>query len=166
MNYKQCQFTHLLQQLRLNVNKKFQLDATVCRHLFTAKSLYMFRLSHHPSSGALKTVTATSGIGHNTGTATSFRGLIGTAVNKCLHTVASSWTFLLTFLVSSLYKLHFSISYWEYCDLYSLEGSYQRRRRAGSSIILVTDSDSFPLKPRFTLTRLRQVKMLELILKL
>ena len=37
----------------------------------------MFRLSHHPSSGALKTVTATSGIGHNTGTATSFqRGLI------------------------------------------------------------------------------------------
>jgi len=30
-----------------------------------------------PSSGALKTVTATSGIGHNTGTATSFqRGLL------------------------------------------------------------------------------------------
>jgi len=59
------------------VNKKVQLDATVCRHLFTAKSLYMFRVSHHPSSGALKTVTATSGIGHNTGTATSFqRGLI------------------------------------------------------------------------------------------
>ena len=48
-----------------------QLDATVCRHLFTAKSLYMFRASQHPSSGALKTVTATSGIGHNTGTATS-----------------------------------------------------------------------------------------------
>jgi len=37
----------------------------------------MFRASQHPSSGALKTVTATSGIGHNTGTATSFlRGLI------------------------------------------------------------------------------------------
>ena len=33
----------------------------------------------HPSSGALKTVTATSGIGHNTGTATSFqRGLLRT----------------------------------------------------------------------------------------
>ena len=33
--------------------------------------------SQHPSSGALKTVTATSGIGHNTGTAASFqRGLI------------------------------------------------------------------------------------------
>ena len=37
----------------------------------------MFRASQHPSSGALKTVTATSGIGHNTGTATSIqRGLI------------------------------------------------------------------------------------------
>ena len=60
-----------------NVNKKVQLDATVCRHLFTEKSLYTFRASQHPSSGALKTVTATSGIGHNTGTATSFqRGLI------------------------------------------------------------------------------------------
>ena len=39
----------------------------------------MFRASQRPSSGALKTVTATSGIGHNTGTATSFqRGLIRT----------------------------------------------------------------------------------------
>ena len=61
------------------VNKKVQLDATVCRHLFTAKSLYMFWVSRHPSSGELKTVTATSGIGHNTGTSTSFqRGLIRT----------------------------------------------------------------------------------------
>ena len=60
-----------------NVNKKVQLDATVCRHLFTAKSLYMFRASQHPSSGVLKTVSATSGIGHDTGTATSFwHGLI------------------------------------------------------------------------------------------
>jgi len=48
---------------RLRVNKKVQLDATICRHLFTAKSLYMFQASQHPSSGALKTVTATSGIG-------------------------------------------------------------------------------------------------------
>ena len=32
-----------------NVNKKVQLDATVCRNLFTAKSLYMFRVSQHPS---------------------------------------------------------------------------------------------------------------------
>jgi len=36
-----------------------------------------FGASQPPSSGVLKTVTATSGIGHNTGTATSFqRGLI------------------------------------------------------------------------------------------
>ena len=64
------------------VNKKVQLDATICRHLFTAKSLYMFLASQHPSSGALKTVTATSGIGHNTGTATSFqRGLLRTGVS-------------------------------------------------------------------------------------
>ena len=56
-----------------------QPDATVCRYLFTAKSLYMFRVSQHPSSGVLRTVTAASGTGHNTGTATSLqRGLIGT----------------------------------------------------------------------------------------
>jgi len=30
----------------------------------------MFRVSLHPSSGVLKTVTAASGTGHNTGTAT------------------------------------------------------------------------------------------------
>jgi len=61
------------------VNKKVQLDATVCRHLFTATSLYMFRASQRPSSGVLKTVSATSGIGHDIGTASSFhRGLIRT----------------------------------------------------------------------------------------
>jgi len=48
---------------------KIQPDATICRYLFSAKSLYMFRVSQHPSSGVLKTVTATSGRGHNTGTA-------------------------------------------------------------------------------------------------
>ena len=42
---------------------KVQPDATVCRYLFTAKSLYMFRVSQHPSSGGLKTVTAASGTG-------------------------------------------------------------------------------------------------------
>ena len=52
---------------------KIQPDATVCRYLFTAKSLYMFRVSQHPSSGVLKTVTATSGTGLNTGTATSLQ---------------------------------------------------------------------------------------------
>jgi len=37
----------------------------------------MIRGSQHPSSGVLKTVTAVSGTGHNTGTAASLqRGLI------------------------------------------------------------------------------------------
>jgi len=52
---------------------KIQPDATVSRYLFTAKSLYMFRVSQYPSSGVLKTVTAASGKGHNTGTATSLQ---------------------------------------------------------------------------------------------
>jgi len=57
---------------------KIQPDATVCRYLFTAKLLYMFRLSQHPSSRVLKTVTAASETGHTTGAATSLqRGLIG-----------------------------------------------------------------------------------------
>ena len=44
---------------------KVQLDATVCSLIyFTAKSLYMFWVSQHPSSGLLKTVTAASGTGH------------------------------------------------------------------------------------------------------
>ena len=56
---------------------KIQPDATVCRYLFTAKSLYMFRVSQHSSSGVLKIVITVSGAGHNTGTATSLqRGLI------------------------------------------------------------------------------------------
>jgi len=33
----------------------------------------MFRVSQHPSSGVLKTVTAASGTGHNIGTATSLQ---------------------------------------------------------------------------------------------
>jgi len=53
---------------------KIQLDATVCSPIyFTAKSLYMFRVSPHPSSGGLKTVTAASGTGHYIDTATSFQ---------------------------------------------------------------------------------------------
>jgi len=43
---------------------KIQPDATVCRYLFTAKSLYMFQVSQNPLSGVLKTVTAASGTGH------------------------------------------------------------------------------------------------------
>jgi len=52
---------------------KIQPDATVCRYLFTAKPFHMFWVSQHPSSGVLKTVTATSGTGHNTGTTTSLQ---------------------------------------------------------------------------------------------
>ena len=52
---------------------KIQPDATVSIYLFTAESLYMFRVSQHPSSGVLKTVTAASGTGHNIGTATSLQ---------------------------------------------------------------------------------------------
>ena len=86
-----------------NVNKKVQLDATVCRHLFTAESLYMFRVSQHPSSGALKTVTATSGIGHNTGTATSFqRGLIRSPDQTMLE--GSSCTSIMTYTRGSGYS--------------------------------------------------------------
>jgi len=48
---------------------KIQPEATVYRYLFTAKTLYMFQVSQHPSSGVLKTVTAASGTGHYTGTA-------------------------------------------------------------------------------------------------
>jgi len=40
-------------------------------------------MSQHPSSGTLKTVSATSGIGHDAGTATSFhRVLIRTGVSE------------------------------------------------------------------------------------
>jgi len=49
-----------------------QQDATVWRYLFTAKSLYMFQVSQHPSSGRT---------GHNIGTAASLqRGQIGTTL--------------------------------------------------------------------------------------
>jgi len=45
---------------------------------YLLQSLYMFRVSQHPSSEELKTVTAASSTGHNTGTATYFqRGLMG-----------------------------------------------------------------------------------------
>jgi len=53
---------------------KIQPDATVCSLIyFTAKLLYMFRVSPHPSSEVLETVTAASSIGHNIGTATSLQ---------------------------------------------------------------------------------------------
>jgi len=40
---------------------------------FTAKSLYMFRVSQHPLSGVLKTVAAASSTVNNIGTATSLQ---------------------------------------------------------------------------------------------
>ena len=52
---------------------KIRPDATVYRYLFIAESLYMIRVSQRPSSGVLKTVTAASGTGHNTGTTTSLQ---------------------------------------------------------------------------------------------
>jgi len=52
-------------------------DATICRYFFTAKLLYMFRVSQHSSSGVLKTVTAASGTGLNISTATSRSGHAG-----------------------------------------------------------------------------------------
>ena len=56
-------------------------DATLCKYLFTAKLLYMFRVSQHPSSGVLKTVPAASDTCHTTCTDTPLRrDLIGTAV--------------------------------------------------------------------------------------
>ena len=54
---------------------KFQPDATVCRYIFTAKSLSGVTA---PIIRSTKTVTTASGTGHNIGTATSLRrGLIG-----------------------------------------------------------------------------------------
>ena len=61
VKYKTVKFNVILG----NVNKN-PTDATACRYLFTAKLLYMFRVSQHPSSGVLKTVPAASGTGHTT----------------------------------------------------------------------------------------------------
>jgi len=67
---------HITIKFTVNKNPK---DATVRRYLFTAKVLYMFRVSQHPSSRVLKTIPAASGTGHTTCTATPLRrGLIGT----------------------------------------------------------------------------------------
>jgi len=80
--YKQICIRNNTKDIIFYVNKN-PTDATVCRYLFIAKLLYMFRVSQHPSSGVLKTVTAASGTGHNTGTATSLQcGLIRTGLCK------------------------------------------------------------------------------------
>jgi len=67
-------------------------DATVCRYLFIAKLLYMFRVSQHPSSGVLKTVPEASGTVFNTpddGCCDTRNMYSSFAMNKYLHTVAS-----------------------------------------------------------------------------
>ena len=104
---------------------KIQPDATVCRYLFTAKSLHVSSVTA-PIIRSTKAVTAASGTGHNTGTATSLqRGQIlilwpipeaavtvfrtpddgrcdtwnmysDFEVNKYLHTFASAWIFIKT----------------------------------------------------------------------
>ena len=52
----------------------------------------MFRVSQHPSSGMLKTVTAASGTSHNIGPATSFqRGHVGTALSQTCHKPVPTW---------------------------------------------------------------------------
>jgi len=77
---------HILTRKEMfNVNKN-PTDATICRYLFTAKLLYMFQVSQHPSSGVLKTVPAASGTGHTTYTATPLqRGLIRTNQSRSDH---------------------------------------------------------------------------------
>jgi hypothetical protein len=57
---------------QFSVNK-YPNRCNVYGYLFTAKSLYILRVSQHPSAGVLKTVTAAYGTGHNTGTATSLQ---------------------------------------------------------------------------------------------
>ena len=70
---------------------KVQHDATVCRHLFSVTSLYIFRVSQHPSTGVLQTVSATSGVRHGNGTVTSFLlGLIRTQTPEVADTVFST----------------------------------------------------------------------------
>jgi len=59
----------------------------------------MFQASQRPSSGVLKSVTATSGIGHNTGAATFFqRGPDKTTLEK------SSCTSIMTYTRGSGYS--------------------------------------------------------------
>ena len=55
---------------------KIQQDATVCRYLFTASFLHMFRALSRASSGVQKPVTVASGTGHSNGATTFLRGLI------------------------------------------------------------------------------------------
>ena len=82
----------IVKPTRLSILIKIQPDATVYRYLFTTKSLYMFRVSHHPSSGVLKTVISASGTGHTTCTATYLqRRLIGTQPDAPVSQIILFW---------------------------------------------------------------------------
>jgi len=74
---------------RKSILIEIQLVVTVCSLIyFTAKLLYMFRVSQHPLSEVLKTVTAASSTGHNIGTAISLqRGKVGTGLGPNLATL-------------------------------------------------------------------------------
>ena len=81
---------------------KIQPDARVCRYLFTAKSLYMFRVACRPRwrevavpvlwpvPEAAVTVFSTpdDGCSDTRNMQSDF------AINKCLHTVAYGWIFI------------------------------------------------------------------------
>jgi len=67
---KYCNVTRQVINRYVEMLTKIQPDATVCRYLFTANLLYMFRVSQHTTSGVINTVTAASGAGRNTGAAT------------------------------------------------------------------------------------------------
>ena len=70
--------------------------------IYCKVTLHVSGVTQHPSSGVLTTVTAASGTGHDTGTATFLqRGLIrprwrqvAVPIYKYLHTVASGWIFI------------------------------------------------------------------------
>jgi len=85
---------------------KIQLDATVCSLIyFTAKSLYMFRVSTAPIIRSTKTVA--SGTGRNIGTATSLqRGQAGSPDLAMLE--GSSCTDIMTYTGGCGYSFWYS----------------------------------------------------------
>ena len=90
---------------------KIQRSATVCRYLFTAKSLSRcFGCPSQPSSGVHKTVTAASGTGHSIW-ATAFlqRGLIRPQLEyKILSCKTNKWILVKHILLHVANYQHFS----------------------------------------------------------